>query len=589
MEQIKLTHLRLENYKGFKELDLQFNKQLNLFVGVNGSGKSSVLEAIKLSLSWLVNRIQREKANGLQVQKSDIHKGTLNASISLTASAIADGNDENFQWKLTQSTETTKEEASYKEATELARKIWQHHKQHTQLPIIEVYPISRVVETVSPDASKEEVSVLDVYENALTGKANYQSFFEWFRYQDDILNERLLTQSVSKSYVNSLLTLLSKLKQLALKSDIESAHMFSIIRDIIEGNSQSDVVNIKSSINVLLRFVESDDAADKKVISTIQKLAKKYKYKSSSNITTLEVGVKELIERISSSKQKTHQDYYVSLFSIILFMYSLDCEDRFKLKIINKINNLRLSNLVENTTSIVEIMKGEEQSQGQILRNKGKELEVVRKAIESFIPEYKDLQVKREPEARMEVLKSGELFNLNQLSDGEKNLIALIGDIARRLTMANPNLDNPLDGEGIILIDEVDMHLHPKWQRVLAENLTSVFKNCQFFLSTHSPQVISHIKKESIIGLENVGKEIRHFTVNDSYGKNTDRILEDIMQASSRPSMVQDKLDKIFSLISNKDLDKARSEIIKLKSSIGEDSELVKASTLIKRKELINR
>ncbi|WP_423808294.1 AAA family ATPase (plasmid) [Photobacterium damselae] len=589
MKQIKLTHLKLENYKGFNKLDLRFNEDLNLFVGVNGSGKSSALEAIKLSLSWLVNRIQREKANGLQVQKSDIHKGALNASISLTVSVLVDGNNENFQWKLTQSTETTKEEASYKEATELARKIWQHYKQNTQLPIIEVYPISRVVDTISPEASKEEVSVLDVYENALTGKANYQSFFEWFRYQDDILNERLLTQSVNKSYVNSLLTLLLTLKQLALKSDIKSGHMYSIIRDIIEGNTQPDVTSIKSSINILLHFTEDDDAVDKDVISIIQGLEKKYKYKNSSNLITLEVGGRQLIEKISMLKEKKHQDFYVSLFSIVLFIYSLDCEDRFKLKIINKINNLRFNNFVENTTSIIEIMRGEAQSQGQILRNKGKELEVVRKAIESFIPEYKDLQVKREPEARMEVLKSGELFNLNQLSDGEKNLIALIGDIARRLTMANPNLDNPLDGEGIILIDEIDMHLHPKWQRVLAENLTNVFKNCQFFLSTHSPQVISHIKKESIIGLENVGKEIRHFTVNDSYGKNTDRILEDIMQASSRPSIVQDKLDNIFSLISSKDLDKARSEIIKLKSSIGEDSELIKASTLIKRKELINR
>ncbi|MBU5477732.1 AAA family ATPase [Eubacterium sp. MSJ-13] len=51
------------------------------------------------------------------------------------------------------------------------------------------------------------------------------------------------------------------------------------------------------------------------------------------------------------------------------------------------------------------------------------------------------------------------------MSDGEKCTIALFGDLARRMALANPNKDNPLDGEGIVLIDEIELHLHPLWQR----------------------------------------------------------------------------------------------------------------------------
>lgn len=113
-------------------------------------------------------------------------------------------------------------------------------------------------------------------------------------------------------------------------------------------------------------------------------------------------------------------------------------------------------------------------------------LEAVREALRQFLPEFDNLTVRRNP-LRMEVEKNGERLTVNQLSDGEKCLIALIGDLARRLAIANPVLRNPLDGEGVVLIDEIDLHLHPKWQRLVVPKLRTVFPNCQFVISTHSP------------------------------------------------------------------------------------------------------
>jgi predicted ATP-binding protein involved in virulence len=97
------------------------------------------------------------------------------------------------------------------------------------------------------------------------------------------------------------------------------------------------------------------------------------------------------------------------------------------------------------------------------------------------------------------------MTNFNQLSQGEKSLI-LVGDIARRLAMMNPKLDNPLLGKGIILIDEIDMHLHPQWQRSIIQRLQTTFPNCQFILTTHSPLVISDTQNILVYDLD--GQEL---------------------------------------------------------------------------------
>jgi predicted ATP-binding protein involved in virulence len=83
------------------------------------------------------------------------------------------------------------------------------------------------------------------------------------------------------------------------------------------------------------------------------------------------------------------------------------------------------------------------------------------------MPYMDNLSVRRRPRLHMAIDKNGETLNVAQLFQGEKSLMALVGDIARRLAMLNPALDNPLTGDGIVSIDEVDLHLHPSWQRSL--------------------------------------------------------------------------------------------------------------------------
>ena len=116
-------------------------------------------------------------------------------------------------------------------------------------------------------------------------------------------------------------------------------------------------------------------------------------------------------------------------------------------------------------------------------------LQCVRKAIESVMGDVKGLRVKRSP-VRMVVDKGGREIRVDLLSEGEKCTLAMIGDLARRLILANPAMENPLEGKGIVLIDEIELHMHPSWQRRILSILKEVFPNIQFIVTTHSPQVL---------------------------------------------------------------------------------------------------
>lgn len=221
-----------------------------------------------------------------------------------------------------------------------------------------------------------------------------------------------------------------------------------------------------------------------------------------------------------------------------------------------------------------------------------KQLSLVNEAIERLVPDVTSLKIDRSTgKARLMVDNFGNRVNIAQLSEGQKTLVALTGDIARRLVSLNPDVQNPLEGHGIIIIDEIELHLHPKWQQEVLGRLQDTFPNIQFIVTTHSPQVINHVdlKHASIFKLENSPNDIAKVQVRETYGRNTDLIYEGSMGVSSRPKEVQEKLDEIFRLIADQDIKDARNKIADLRLQIGEDGELLKAETLIKRLELIGR
>jgi predicted ATP-binding protein involved in virulence len=174
----------------------------------------------------------------------------------------------------------------------------------------------------------------------------------------------------------------------------------------------------------------------------------------------------------------------------------------------------------------------------------------------------------------------------------------MIGDLARRMAIANPVRENPLYGDGVVLIDEIDLHLHPKWQRMVVSRLVEVFPNCQFIISTHSPHVITHVHPDNLYVLKQTEAGAIAERPSESYGKTVDRVLEDLMGlATTRPDKVTKSLNDLYELISLGQLAQAKQLLAEMTGEvegdpdllIGSDPDLVKAEVWIKRKESIGR
>ncbi|KAM3091523.1 AAA family ATPase [Phormidesmis sp. 146-12] len=229
----------------------------------------------------------------------------------------------------------------------------------------------------------------------------------------------------------------------------------------------------------------------------------------------------------------------------------------------------------------------ENEERRDTLEYRDRQLEAVRKAIPEFLPGFSNLRVRRSP-LRMTVQKQGQELIINQLSDGEKCLLAMVGDLARRLAIANPGLLDPLQGEGVVLIDEIELHLHPKWQREIIPALTRTFPNCQFIVTTHSPQVLGEVKGK-VYQLKSTSEGIIAESL-QTYGRDSNQILEDVMDVPERSREFQDKIRHLFRLIEDGKLDEAKSLQQELEDSITyEEPEFVKSEILIRRKEVLGR
>lgn len=424
-----IQQLTLDRFRGAKFLSISLHEHLNVFVGMNGAGKSSILDASAILLSWLANRIKSSNASGKPVTEADIMNGEANANVMLSL----DINGTTCKWNIAK----TRKNVIHKEVSSdltnvstLAKKIWAEcveRDQQANLPLFVYYPVNRsVLDIPLRIREKHSFDLLSAHEQALTGGANFRTFFEWFREREDLENEA--------------------------RRDLET---------LFSGHTRASFPD--------------------------------------------------------------------------------------------------------------------------------PQLEAIRKALSQFMPEFKNLTVRRNP-LRMEVEKNGRRLTVNQLSDGEKCLMAMIGDMARRMAIANPGLGNPLHGKGVFLIDEIDLHLHPIWQQMVIPQLTSVFPKCQFLITTHSPHVITHVPHENLFLLKMTKDGLTMQEAGESYGKTVERVLEDLMGLeTTRPKEINREIIEIFRQINDGNLQQARDSIQALKTRIGADPELVKANVLIKRKELIGK
>lgn len=178
---------------------------------------------------------------------------------------------------------------------------------------------------------------------------------------------------------------------------------------------------------------------------------------------------------------------------------------------------------------------------------------------------------KQYPTLVIQDLKTGEEEFIENKSDGEKAVILLVADIAYNLSLAKDFTTNNdfLKSPGVVLIDEIETHLHPKWQRKIIPILQKIFPNIQYFIATHSPQVVSSVQSESVFVCQNFN--IQKINLK-TYGEDTNSILNYIFEATDRPKEYVELIEKFDKLIDqNSDIDNLEKVILSIEKLYSKD------------------
>lgn len=477
-QKIYLESIHIENFRVFNDASfVEFDKNLNIFVGNNGAGKTTVLDALSMSLSWLVNAISKNGGVGSLIDESDINIYNELPYSNIT-SCIKFNDHINAYLELSQS-----RGGVHKKKNHLLefRKIGAFYKlvntvdNRFNMPLFAYYNVLRSFDVSSKDmvlsvgsVAADNFDKFKGYNNSLSGKTDFSSFVEWYKTLDDIHARR-------------------KLAKVEL-----SASEYS---------------------NIISRLAEIDDEKSDEIIRLLK-----------------------------------------------LIPVNVDAFNK--------------NNTQNHSVDTIQKVKA-----------------ALNSVISSFMVGYGSLELVLEPKFDLTIVKNNRKISVLQLSQGEKTLLALVIDIAMRLFLLNPSLENPLEGEGIILIDEFDLHLHPKWQREMVKNLPLAFPNCQFFLTTHSPVVLGEVKPNQIYLLNSEHGEITVIKPKQSYGLSSNEILNELMnndgeyQQLGRNIDVDNAINHIFYLIELEDdesIKKARDEVINLENALnGEIPELVQAKIML--------
>ena len=226
-----------------------------------------------------------------------------------------------------------------------------------------------------------------------------------------------------------------------------------------------------------------------------------------------------------------------------------------------------------------------------------RDLSSVRHAISSMLGDVSEPHMEMDPPRFMvtiETARKSEKLALDQLSGGYRAVLALAADLAWRMAQGNPHLEDPLESEAIVLIDEVDLHLHPSWQQRILDDLTRTFPNAQLIVSTHSPQVLTTAKPEHVVELcrEEDGRIVAGSPASATYGAEAGDVLSSVMRVNERPENdFKIALDRYRRLVSSGDGESSTARDIRkqLERMSPHDPALDRADLEIRKRKLFKK
>jgi len=221
------------------------------------------------------------------------------------------------------------------------------------------------------------------------------------------------------------------------------------------------------------------------------------------------------------------------------------------------------------------------------------ELKAIRAAITKLMPEFSNPRGVYPAGIMMDWQVNDEIkqLRIEQLSDGYRTTLAMVMDIAARMAEANPDKIDPLSTSGVILIDEIDLHLHPGWQQHILPDLMRTFENIQFIVTTHSPQVVTSVPATSLRVIEWEQEQPYLLPVDFSLGAEAQQMLMQVLGVSPRPEQLDIviKLHKYQNLVAEDKWD--TEEALKLRAELNKwgaehEPELLRLDMDIRLKEL---
>jgi predicted ATP-binding protein involved in virulence len=632
---MKIRRIQLYRFKGFEDLQLIFptDAKLLVFIGENGSGKTSFMEGIAMILQDTLYKHHRyDRVNWQNPQNVNTNyeygsiaiglqgaKRSYDFSQTLLANRIRFVSEDKLM--LEKNRDLTEEEKMvyYYEQAEMAYQVKLHERAlEYNFKLLKIQELGFKNESLAATYHRIGESYYDLkdYKNSLDYylkslkihevllPINYIKLFH-------IYNNIGTSYYKLKEYQTSLEYLL---KALALVREVSDNRKAILIYNIATNYYQLE--NIKECLQYLL------DALDiQSQLMNIQFIADIYRdlvvvydklgnreqanyYQQKAKKINNDIEIKATIPEMYFTNDKDdlqHLNEYLEAELPLILQYNAK-----QGSIENYKDALPIAFAIPMTTNFDMISDWfteyeNEENRKRLRVNaeyRSEELKTIRKVIKEGLSLLNDtnetvfteLQTEIDETVKdgtvsswLSIKKNGVLLHVSQLSDGEKRVLILLIDISRRLiNLAKINkVTNYLEGKGIVLIDEIEQHLHPKWQRTLLPTLSKLFPNLQFVVTTHSPQVLSYVPNGCSFTLEN-GKVYPQ----NSYGKNNEWILETIMDDINRPKEIQEQLNKYFDLIREGNFEDAAKLRQELENLIGADEpEFLKADILIRRKQ----
>lgn len=457
-----IKSINLHEFRRFRDLKIQFDKQMTVIIGDNGAGKTSIAESLSKALSWFNQNLVKSNVNGKRILESDVNVATnnyseligqfelgVNSPIEISLATPVSGYSGNVSGVVAQS----------KQMGDMYRSIAE--KVDISLPLFAFYSVER--SSVSLPKISLDKTFLDV--------ANSR-----FNALKDSLDASTHLEEFSRRYIE--------------------------LFNLAEGEETQEIKESRLTINSLNKLID--------------KLHKGNPPPADS----------ELVQELNAEKEK-----------------------------------------------LEDLLGSKSEKYSKLLKQ-------VNHAVETLVPDVRNLNVDRSTgNQRILVENFGNVVNISQLSQGQKSLVALAGDLALRLVTLNPDLEDSLHANGIVIIDEIELHLHPKWQQEIILGLQETFPNIQFIVTTHSAQVLSTVDKNCIrqICFDDNSELTVSTPIFQTKGVTSADILARIMGTNSTPENIEEAawLNDFSRYLQNGDTVSLEGVFTKIKNHYGSEHPVV--------------